>query len=198
MRRPCLSIRRRRRSSCIRLTVLKIDDLDFGSVIVTGAGTILLNPVTGAVTATGGVIPVAGSPHAARFVGAASGNSVVNIKLPKQPVTLTRVSGTETMTAYELHPRQPRQADHGTGRQLRVQGRRNGQRRRRPGRTGSTPGRSPSPSNILDARGKISANRSSLTRGHPGLRSFPLTQFCAKGTCSWAFQNLHWRQHSPP
>lgn len=80
------------------LRILKIDDLDFGSVIVTTAGTVVLNPVTGLVTATGGVIPVAGAPHAAHFVGAASGNSVVNIRIPKQPVRLTRITGTETMT----------------------------------------------------------------------------------------------------
>ena len=82
--------------------VLKIEDLDFGAVTVTTAGTIVLNPVTGAVTATGGVVPVSGSPHAAHFVGAASGSSVVNIKIPKQPVTLTRLSGTETMTLTNL------------------------------------------------------------------------------------------------
>jgi len=84
------------------LTVLKIADLDFGSVIVTTAGTIVLDPVTGAVTTTGGVLAVAGSPHAAHFVGAASGSSVVNIKLPKQPVTLTRIAGTETITLTKL------------------------------------------------------------------------------------------------
>ncbi len=84
------------------LTVLKIADLDFGAVIVTTAGTIVLDPVTDAVATTGGVIPVAGTPHAAHFAGAASGNAVVNIKLPKQPVTLTRVGGTQTMTLTKL------------------------------------------------------------------------------------------------
>lgn len=84
------------------VTVLKIDDLDFGAVVVAGAGTIVLDPVTGLVSATGGVVPVSGTPHAAHFVGAASGNSVVNIKIPKQPVTLTRISGTETMTLTSL------------------------------------------------------------------------------------------------
>lgn len=79
-------------------TVLKLDDLDFGSVVATSAGTIVLDPVSGAVSATGGVLPVAGTPHAAHFVGAASRNTVVIIKIPKQPVTLTRVAGTETMT----------------------------------------------------------------------------------------------------
>ena len=80
------------------VTVLKVADLDFGSVLVTTGGTLILDPLDGTVSSTGGVVPVSGSPHAAHFVGAASGSSVVNIKLPKQPVTLTRVSGTETIT----------------------------------------------------------------------------------------------------
>ena len=86
----------------IPLTVQKIDDLDFGSVIVTGAGTVVLNPVNDAVTTTGGVLAAGGSPHAARFIGAASENAVVNIRLPNQPVTLTRVGGTQTVTLNRL------------------------------------------------------------------------------------------------
>jgi len=35
----------------------------------------------------------------AEFVGAAQSNAVVIIKVPTQPATLTRVGGTETMTA---------------------------------------------------------------------------------------------------
>lgn len=84
------------------LTIQKIEDLDFGTITVTTAGTIVLDPLAGTVATTGGVIGVAGSPHAAHFVGAASGNSVVNIKIPKQPVTLTRLGGTQTMTLTRL------------------------------------------------------------------------------------------------
>lgn len=84
------------------VTVLKIADLDFGAITVTTAGTILLDPVDDSIATTGGVIAVAGTPHAARFVGAASGSSVVNIKLKNQPVTLTRVGGTQTMTLTKL------------------------------------------------------------------------------------------------
>jgi len=84
------------------VTVLKLADLDFGSILVTAAGTITLDPADNSVITTGGVVPLAGTRHAARFAGAASGNSVVNIKLPKQPITLTRVSGTETMTLVKL------------------------------------------------------------------------------------------------
>ena len=80
------------------LTVQKIDDLEFGWISATAAGTIVLNPVNGAITTTGGVLPLGGTPRAAQFAGAASGNAVVNIKLPNQPVTLTRAGGTETIT----------------------------------------------------------------------------------------------------
>lgn len=84
------------------LSVQKIADLDFGAVTVTTAGTITLDPVTGAVATTGGVLAVSGTPQAAHFIGAASENAVVIIKLPRQPVTLTRVAGTETMTLDKL------------------------------------------------------------------------------------------------
>lgn len=80
------------------LTVQKVRDLDFGWISATTAGTIVLNPMTEAVTTTGGVLPAGGTPRAAQFTGAASGNSVVNIKLPNQPVTLVRAGGTETIT----------------------------------------------------------------------------------------------------
>lgn len=80
------------------LTVQKLADLDFGAVTVTTAGTIVLDPVSGSVSTTGGVIAVTSAPHAAHFLGAAARNTVVNIRLPRQPVTLTRLAGTETMT----------------------------------------------------------------------------------------------------
>ena len=44
----------------------------------------------------------AGSKSAASFVGAAGSSSVVNIKIPKQPVTLTRVGSTQTMTVSKF------------------------------------------------------------------------------------------------
>src|SRR6185369_10360460 len=72
------------------LTVTKLDDMDFGSLAPTTAGTAVLNPDTDTLSVTGGVTQVGGS---------AEHNAVVNIKLPKQPVTLTRTGGAETMTA---------------------------------------------------------------------------------------------------
>ena len=80
------------------LTLQKLKDLDFGTVGTTASGTAVLDPLANALTTTGGVLALGGTPHAAEFRGAATKNSVVNIKLPKQPVTLTRVGGTETVT----------------------------------------------------------------------------------------------------
>ncbi len=79
------------------MTVQKLADLDFGAVTVTTAGTITLDPASGGVSTSGGVLAVAGTPQAAHFLGAAARNTVVLIKLPRQPVTLTRVAGTETL-----------------------------------------------------------------------------------------------------
>ncbi len=80
------------------LSVLKQADLDFGKLVAAGAGTAVIDPVSGAVTTTGAVVPMGTSAHRALFTATGSRNSVVLIKLPKNPVTLTRVGGTETMT----------------------------------------------------------------------------------------------------
>jgi hypothetical protein len=80
------------------LTIQKIQDLDFGTVAVTAAGTAVIDPASNTISTTGGLIAAGGTPHSALFRGAASQNSVVNIKLPKQPITLTRVGGTQTVT----------------------------------------------------------------------------------------------------
>jgi len=81
------------------LTITKVKDMDFGFLATSTAGTAVLDPDTDSLSVTGGVTLVGGSAHSAEFVGAAQSNSVVNIKVPKQPSTLTRVGGTETMTA---------------------------------------------------------------------------------------------------
>jgi hypothetical protein len=85
------------------INVIKRADLDFGYVGAgTGAGTVVIDPETDTTTATGGALLLGGSPHSASFVGAAGSSSVVNIKIPKQPVTLTRVGGTQTMTVSKF------------------------------------------------------------------------------------------------
>jgi hypothetical protein len=80
------------------VTVTKLQDMDFGYVSVTTAGTAVLEPNADTYATTGGVVPVGGSPHSAEFVGASKDSAVVNIKVPNKPSVLTRVGGTETMT----------------------------------------------------------------------------------------------------
>jgi hypothetical protein len=79
------------------LTLTKLADLDFGFLAVTAAGTAVINPVTNAMSVTGGVVFVGGTPHAARFAGATSSSAVVNIKIPSNTILLTRVGGTQTI-----------------------------------------------------------------------------------------------------
>ena len=79
------------------LTLTKLNDMDFGSLGVTAAGTAVINPVTDTMTTTGGVLALGGTPRAATFRGVASGNSVVNIRIPNGGVNLTRVGGTQTI-----------------------------------------------------------------------------------------------------
>lgn len=80
------------------LSVLKRGDLDFGMLAVTGAGTAVIDPSSGARSATGGVVPAGTGFHPATFTATGNRNSVINIRLPKNPITVTRVGGTETMT----------------------------------------------------------------------------------------------------
>ncbi len=80
------------------LSLVKKTDMDFGTLLPSAAaGTATIDPVTGAVTTAGGVTPVTAPTAAATFVGAGSRNAPYQIRLPKAPITLTRVGGTETM-----------------------------------------------------------------------------------------------------
>lgn len=80
------------------LSLLKKEDMDFGALLTSAAaGTATLDPVTGAVTTSGGVTAVSGPTSPAVFVGAGSRNVPYQIRLPKEPATLTRDGGTETM-----------------------------------------------------------------------------------------------------
>jgi hypothetical protein len=84
------------------LTLQKLEDMEFGGLAVTTAGTAVLDPITNTLSTTGGVTAIAGTPHGAKFRGSADGGPVVNIKVPKQPVTLTRSGGTETITLSDF------------------------------------------------------------------------------------------------
>lgn len=84
------------------LELIKQEDLDFGYVGTIAGGTIVIDPDTNAVSATGGALMLGGTPHAALFTGAAQSSSVVVIRVPKQPITITRIGGTETMTVTDF------------------------------------------------------------------------------------------------
>lgn len=75
-----------------------LNDLNFGNLTVTAAGTAVVNPNTDALTTTGGVVRVGGFPYAALFESVSPVKGVVIIRIPKTPTTLVRVGGTETMT----------------------------------------------------------------------------------------------------
>jgi hypothetical protein len=79
------------------LTLVLKGELDFGTIAKTGAGTAVIEPVANVMTTTGGVLPLAGTPTAATFLGAAGSASVVIIRIPNGNVTITRLGGTETM-----------------------------------------------------------------------------------------------------
>ncbi len=78
--------------------VTNLNDMDFGFVTVTTAGTAVLDSNSGTVTTTGGVLFAGGLPHPAQFAAVSPSKTVVHIMLPKQAATLTRIGGTETMT----------------------------------------------------------------------------------------------------
>ena len=80
------------------LTLQRVNDMDFAWLGVTTGGTATIDPITGSMSTSGGLIPIGGTPSPARYAGAATKNTVVNIKVPKQPVLITRVGGTETLS----------------------------------------------------------------------------------------------------
>jgi len=80
------------------LTILKNSDLDFGELVVRGAGTAVLDPLSGALTTTGLVTHVGSAAQAAVFTTTGSRTSNVHIRIPQGPITITRVGGTQTMT----------------------------------------------------------------------------------------------------
>ena len=82
------------------VSVIKKADLSFGTVVTAPTpGTVVLNPVNGSLTTTGGLTAIGTGAHAAVFTSTGSKNSVVIIRLPTAAITMTRVGGTETVTA---------------------------------------------------------------------------------------------------
>jgi hypothetical protein len=80
------------------LSIIKRADLDFGTLVVSGAGTAVIDPVANSETVTGPIVPAGAAAHAAKFTATGSRNAVALIRLPKNPINVTRVGGTETMT----------------------------------------------------------------------------------------------------
>ena len=80
------------------LTLQRWADLDFATLGVTTGGTATVNPISGVLSVTGGLLPLAGTPSPARYAGAASKQTVVIIRIPKTPVLISRVGGTETLS----------------------------------------------------------------------------------------------------
>ena len=82
------------------VSVIKDSDLNFGTVVTAAtAGTVVLNPVNGSLTTTGGLTATGTGAHAAVFTSTGSKNSVVIIRLPTAAITMKRAGGTETVTA---------------------------------------------------------------------------------------------------
>ena len=83
------------------ISITKVTDMNFGNVAVsTSAGTVVLTPA-GARSKTGGVtLPATiGTVAAASFTVAGASGYTYSITLPATATTLTRQTGTETMTA---------------------------------------------------------------------------------------------------
>ncbi len=78
------------------LSLVKTADLDFGTIIVTSAGTVVIDPTSGLASKTGGLL-LFGTTSAASFVGASTGLQLIYVATPG-PITITRSGGTQTMT----------------------------------------------------------------------------------------------------
>jgi hypothetical protein len=80
------------------LTLQRLADLDFATLAVTTGGTATIDPITGQMSVTSGLVHVGGTPSPARYIGAGTKQTVVNIKVPNRPVLITRIGGTETLS----------------------------------------------------------------------------------------------------
>jgi hypothetical protein len=80
------------------LSVIKRADLDFGTLVVSGAGTAVIDPIANSEAVTGPIVPAGTTAHAAKFTATGSKNAIALIRLPKNPIDVTRVGGTEKMT----------------------------------------------------------------------------------------------------
>jgi hypothetical protein len=90
----------------VPLTLTKIDDLDFGSIVPSAiSGTVAINATTGARTVAGGVTGLPSNPgHRATFAGAGSPNQQVIITYipPAELVSTTNPADRLTVLALTL------------------------------------------------------------------------------------------------
>lgn len=84
------------------LTLLKLGNLDFGTLAVTTGGFSTISPTSGLATLTGGLLQAGGTPAPARFRGTASRLSLIIIRSSTPTVLLRRSGGTETLTLDNL------------------------------------------------------------------------------------------------
>lgn len=81
------------------LTLVNSAPLSFGTFAPgPSAGTVVLNPDDGSVTATGGVTMLGAAASPASFSGTALSGKHVKVRVPTGRIVLKRVGGTETMT----------------------------------------------------------------------------------------------------
>jgi hypothetical protein len=80
------------------LSLVRINDMDFATLGVTTGGTATIDPIGGTMTVTGGLLHLGGAPSPARYAGSALKKTVVNIRVPKQPVLIRRMGGSETLS----------------------------------------------------------------------------------------------------
>jgi hypothetical protein len=86
------------------LSLTRYRDMDFGEIALpSAAGTVTLTPsLVPSCTASAGLVRI-GPCQPAEFVGYGAANQIVRVRLPaNQAVTLTRVSGTQTMTVTNM------------------------------------------------------------------------------------------------
>ena len=83
------------------LTLLKLADMDFTTLAVTTGGTAIINPTTGLMNVSGGLVQVGGVPSPGRFRGVATRLALVLIRVPAS-VALQRVGGTETLAVDQF------------------------------------------------------------------------------------------------
>ena len=84
------------------LSIVKISDLEFGTMIAGATGgTVVINPTTDARTTTGGTTAAGGAPKAARFLTYGTQNSVLQVNRGPLPV-LNRAGGGASMNVTQL------------------------------------------------------------------------------------------------